>query len=178
MVATLIFLTVGNLIISQNLPTKELIRYPYYNSERIADSLIKNGWETKRVELIADSNYIRRTWVKGRVKDNVKSYFIFYEFTKDSSENYIIYQFSDRPAFLSYKSELKKIGYKLMNKKSRMKMKNTDIITYNEKEDIFYMEKNNAVTIVEEVFIYGLNSFLIYSYKSNSAIAKYILFYH
>ncbi len=171
-------LAYGSSAISQSLTTAELTRFPYYKAEAIADSLSKKSWEPKNVEFITDSNYVRKTWMKPGTKGYGKSYFIHYEFTKDTSENYIIYQFANRTDFTNYKSDLKKAGYKLMSNKSRKKMMNTEKITLNGKEDIFYLEKTGSVSIVEDAFVYGLNSFLFYSYKSNSAIAKYILFYH
>ena len=174
----LLFLIYGGITVSQTLPLAELLKYPYYPYEQVGDSLIKRGWEIKKVEFVSDSNYVRRVWSKSRPKDNVKTYVIYYEFTKDTSENYIIYQFSEKQSFQDYKSDLKKKGFKIMTKKSRLKMKNTDIITYNDKEDIFYNDKKNTLVIVEDVFLFGLNCFLIYTYKSSSAIARYILKHH
>ena len=116
-------ISLANSIKAQDLTIGELTRFPYYNSNQIADSLVAKGWKPKNVELINDSNYVRKTWAKTREKDNVKSFFIAYEFTKDTSENYIIYQFTDRPAFLRYKTDIVKAGYKILTKKGRKKIK-------------------------------------------------------
>ena len=147
---------------------------PYFNGDQIADTLVSRGWAPQKVEFITDSNYVRKTWMKTRVRDNVKAFFIYYEFTRDSSENYIIYQFTDRPSFLNYKKEIVKMGYKLLTKKARKKLKATDKITLLGKEDLFYSEKTGATTIIEDAFYLGLNAFMIYSFKANSAIAKHL----
>src|SRR4051812_22600404 len=101
-ILTALFIAFSGFALCQDLTIGELTRFPYYQSNKIADTLTSKGWESKNVELITDSNYIRKTWVKAGIKGYGKSYFIHYEFTKDTSENYIIYQFANRNDFLKY----------------------------------------------------------------------------
>jgi hypothetical protein len=53
--------------------------------------------------------------------------------------------------------------------------KKDETVVNNEKEENYYHEKKQALFVVKEVFLYGLNSFLIYSYKPKSAIVRHII---
>jgi len=141
------------------------------NPDRIGQELIKAGWKADGLEFVKDSNFVRRIWMIPSSRPDLKNYFIHYEFSNDTSENYVIYQYSDRKAFAKYKTDLKDLGYKHLNGgKSRKKGKSKDEHIHKEKEDLYYDENRKTLTVVKEVFYYGLFSFLINSYKPNSKI--------
>jgi hypothetical protein len=158
---------------AQILSIEQLIDYPLAPAEKISSDLVKGGWHANNIEIVPDSNFIRRSWETEYKKSGVKWYFLFYEFTKDTSENYVVYQFSDKDAFLNYKKELKDKGYKWLNPEKKKRRKNADDNFKKEKDDLFYHEDRHSLTVVKEVFLYGLYSFLVYSYRPHSAIAKH-----
>lgn len=158
---------------SQLFTTDNLMRFGYKSIDEMAAILEKSGWEQRSVEMVTDSNFVRRTWKLENKMGGADSYFIYYDFIKDTSENYIVYQFSDRATLENYRTDLKAKGYKLYKPKKKKKDPENDV--NKEKEEVYYIEKKHAIVIVKELFLYGLNSFVIYPYKPNSAIAKEML---
>lgn len=156
---------------AQTISTNQLISFPLLSAEQINDSLEKFGWEKTNVELITDSNFIRHNWELKPKMSGAKSYFLLYEFTKDTTENYIIYQFSERADFVRFKKEFQNKGYKQVNN-GKSKKKNH---IHKEHETLFYSKKTHSLVVVKETFNYGLFSFLIYSYKPNSSISKLLM---
>ncbi len=104
--------------------------------------------------------------------NDLKSYFQYYQSDADTIENYIIYQFSDRVAFNSYKTDLKKMEYKLLKEKRKKKKKEKN--KYNDKEELFLADKRSSLISIKEVFLLGFNTFLVTSYNSRSRVAKSI----
>lgn len=156
---------------AQSISTNQLISFPLLPAEQISDSLEKFGWKKTNVELVTDSNFIRHSWELKPKMSGAEFYFSIYEFTKDTSENYIIYQFSDRADFNQFKKDFQSKGYKPI---APVKTKKKNQI-HKEHETVFYSKKTQSVIVIRETFNYGLFAFLIYSYKPNSAISKLIL---
>ena len=143
-------------------------------ADNVNENLIKKGWEQHGYEINTDSGFVRRTWMIKNNYNDLKSYLQYYQSDADSIENYIIYQFSYRDAFNSYKTDLKKMGYKLQKdkkKKGKKKEKNK----YKDKEELFLADKNSSLISIKEVFLLGFNTFLVTSYNSKSRVAKNIL---
>lgn len=155
---------------AQNISTNQLVNFPLLSSDQLNDSLDKFGWKKTNVELISDSNFIRHSWELKPKMSGAEFYFLFYEFTKDTSENYIIYQFSDRADFVKFKKDFQNRGYKQLSNKSKKKNN-----VHKEHETLFYSKKTQSLIVVKETFYYGLFSFLIYSYRPNSSISKLIM---
>jgi len=151
--------------------TDQLVSFHSLSSEQLNDSLEKFGWKKTNVELITDSNFIRHNWELKPKMSGAEFYFLFYEFTKDSSENYVIYQFSERTDFDRFKKDFQHRGYKQLTPK-KSKKKNA---IHKEHETLFYSKKTQSLIVVKETFNYGLFSFLIYSYKPNSSISKLLM---
>lgn len=161
---------------AQTLSVDELINFPHQDPDTITQQLVKKGWEASNIEFITDSNFVRRTWMVKNGYDELKSYLILYEYTNDPSENHIIYQFSSRQTFHSYKEELKGKGYALLiEKKSKKRNKKKDKDMFKEVDEAFYSDKKTSILNISEVFFYGMNTFMIYSYKTNSALGKNLL---
>jgi hypothetical protein len=160
---------------SQVLSIEQLTLFPLIQPEQTGAELLKAGWTVRNLEFVPDSNFIRRSWEIKNRKTAVKEYFIHYEFTRDTNENYIIYQFGDRDVFLKYKEQLKSKGYKLISEGKARKRKKKEQDVQKEKDDLFYNEKQKTLTVVKEVFFYGLYSFMVYSYKPNSVIAQHTM---
>ncbi len=161
---------------TQTLSADELIYFPHKDPDYISEQLVKKGWEANNIEFITDSNFVRRTWVVKNAYDDLKSYFILYEYTNDTSENHVIYQFSSRQTFNTYKEELKTKGYKLLvEKKARKRNRKKDKEMFKEVDEAFYSDKKTSIINITEVFFYGMNTFMIYSYKTNSALGKNLL---
>lgn len=158
---------------AQVFSTDDLLKFPFFKGDDLSEFLEKKGWEKYNYEIVKDSNFVRRTWRYSNKTSGTDSYFAYYEFTKDTMENYIVYQFSDRKSLDIYRSELKNKGYKML--KAKKTNKKDETVVNNEKEENYYHEKKQALFVVKEVFLYGLNSFLIYSYKPKSAIVKHII---
>lgn len=161
---------------AQILTINEIVSYPVIGQDKVEEQLKQKGWQTYNVEVVTDSNLVRKTWSIDNKYNTLKSYVQFFDFSKKEEENYTSYQFSDRPTYESFKSELKKLGYKeIGQKKKKKKKKSEDKNIYKERDDVFLSEKTGSMIVLKEVFVYGMNSFLISSHKSNSRIAKDIL---
>lgn len=161
---------------AQTLSVDELIYFPHQDPDTITQQLVKKGWEASNIEFITDSNFVRRTWRVKNTYDDLKSYLILYEYTNDAAENHIIYQFSSRETFNNYKNELKDKGYKLLVEKKRKKRsRKHDKDMVREVDEAFYSDKKTSIINISEVFFYGMNTFMIYSYKTNSALGKNLL---
>lgn len=162
---------------SQILGIDELIRFPHQDADSITAQLVAKGWEASNIEFITDSNFVRRTWRVKNTYDDLKSYLILYEYTSDPAENHIIYQFSNRDSFKNYKEDLKKIGYTLLvEKKGRKKSRKHNKDMVKEIDEAFYSDKKTSILNISEVFFYGMNTFMIYSYKTNSGLGKNLLY--
>jgi len=163
---------------AQELSVDELIEFPHQSPEYIAEKLKAKGWETTNIEFITDSNFVRRTWGIKNAYNDLSSYLIMYEYTSDTAENHIIYQFSNREVFQNYKKTLKDKGYKLLveKKKKGNKPRNKDKHMYREIDEAFYSDSKTSILNVSEVFFYGMNTFMIYSYKTHSALGKNLLY--
>jgi len=161
----------------QTLSVEELIRFPHQDADSITLQLVAKGWEASNIEFITDSNFVRRTWRVKNSYDDLKSYLILYEYTSDPAENHIIYQFSNRDTFKKYKIDLVERGYKLLiEKKGKKKIRKHDKHIVREMEEAFYSDKKTSILNISEVFFYGMNTFMIYSYKTESALGKNLLY--
>lgn len=162
----------GTNLRSQTLTVGEVISWPRIDVEMVNENLIKKGWEQFGYEINKDSGFVRRTWMIKNNYNDLKSYFQYYQSDADTIENYIIYQFSDRVAFNSYKTDLKKMEYKLLKEKRKKKKKEKN--KYNDKEELFLADKRSSLISIKEVFLLGFNTFLVTSYNSRSRVAKSI----
>jgi hypothetical protein len=161
---------------AQNLTVEELIRFPHMDADSISAKLVTKGWEASNIEFITDSNFVRRTWRVKNSYDDLKSYLILYEYTSDPAENHIIYQFSSRQNFKTYKDDLKSVGYALLvEKKGKKHSRKHNKDMFKEIDEAFYSDKKTSIINISEVFFYGMNTFMIYSYKTNSALGKNLL---
>jgi hypothetical protein len=161
---------------SQILTLDELLEFPKLSQDKLESELKAKGWQTHNVEFVTDSNLVRRSWIISNKYNDLKSYVQLYDFLKDNDENNISYQFSDRKTYDNYKEDLKKSGFKEITKsKKKKKKKGEDKNIYKEKEDLYYSEKKNSLVSLKEVFVYGMNAFVFYSYKGNSRTAKDII---
>ena len=167
------FIVLSLALNSQTLTIKELIASPRTESSTVGDNLTGKGWSQHGYEVNKDSGFVRMTWMIKNNYNDLKSYFQYYQSDADSLENYSIYQFSDREGFNSYKTEMKKMGYKLYVSKKKKKKKDKN--KYKDKEELFLNEKNSSLVSLKEVFLLGFNTFLVSSYHSRSRIAKTIL---
>ncbi len=175
------FLTIFNcflfnihLLNSQTFNFKELLTFPGLQQESLSEILIKKGWNNHNFEMKSDSNFNKRIWIKENPYNNLKSYLIHYDYTTDTAENYIIYQFADRSAYKSYLAKCKELEFISVKSKSKKKSKK-DKGDYKEIEEIYYSSYYNSTLIFKDVFFYGMNTFLVYSYRYKSAISKNIL---
>ncbi len=159
---------------AQTLTLPSLIASARTEASVVGDYLTKVKWEQHGYEVNKDSGFVRMTWMIKNNYNDLKSYFQYYQSDADSLENYTIYQFSDREAFNFYKTELKKMGYKLQGEKKKKKKKK-EKNKYKDKEELYLNDKNSSLMIVKEVFLFGFNVFLVNSYNSKSRIAKTIL---
>lgn len=161
---------------AQTLSVEELIHFPHQDPDSITIQLTSKGWEASNIEFITDSSFVRRTWRVKNTYDDLKSYLILYEYTSDPAENHIIYQFSSRQSFKEYKENLQKIGYKLLvEKKGKKKSRKHNKDMVREVDEAFYSDKKTSIINISEVFFYGMNTFMIYSYKTDSALGKNLL---
>lgn len=159
---------------AQTLTLTQLIASPRTEASIVGDNLTAKKWEQHGYEVNKDSGFVRLTWMIKNNYNDLKSYFQYYQSDADSIENYTIYQFSDRDAFNSYKSDLKKMGYKLQKEKKK-KGKKKEKNKYKDKEELYLADKNSSLISVKEVFLLGFNTFLVTSYNSKSRVAKNIL---
>jgi hypothetical protein len=153
----------------------ELVLYPRLNADVISEKLVSKGWNVNSLEFVADSHFVRRTWMVPNNYNDLKSYVLFYDFTNDTSENHLIYQFSDKKILSGYQTQLDKAGFTHLKQKSKGKKNRKEKIdpgVYKEKTEVYYSEKHITVIELREVFIYGMNSYLVYTYKANSGIGK------
>lgn len=155
----------------QTLPLEEVIKSCKLNQEELSSLLIKKGWSNYNFETKNDSNFNRRVWIIENPYSELKSYYIHYGYFVDTTENHTIYQFSDRNSFNGYHETLITLGFKSYKSKSKKKSKK-EKDQHKEIEEIYYSEKHNSVMVLKDVFFYGMNTFLVYSYKYNSAIGK------
>ncbi|MGZ4042904.1 MAG: hypothetical protein ACXVNM_14620 [Bacteroidia bacterium] len=161
---------------SQTLSLDELISFPFIGSEKTGEVLKAKGWENSNIELISDSDLVRRTWVIDNKYNDLKSYLQFWEFNSKAEDNHISYQFSDRKTYDTYVGELKKLGYKdFFPRSKRKKKKKGDPNLYKEKDEPYINETTNSLVVVKEVFLYGMNAFMLYSYKADSKTARYLI---
>ena len=167
------FLIFCSVINAQILSITELITSPRTDAMTFGESLSKRNWSQHGYEVNKDSGFVRMTWMIKNNYNDLKSYFQYYQSDADTIENYIIYQFSDRDAFNSYKTDLKKMGYKLQKEKKKKKKKEKN--KYKDKEELFLADKSSSLVSLKEVFLLGFNTFLISSYNSRSHVAKNIL---
>lgn len=164
-----------NYLKAQILTLDELVSYPSIGIDVVEQQLKSKGWENYNTELVTDSNLVRKTWAIDNKYNTLRSYVQFFDFTEKNEENYTSYQFSDRPTYEAFKANLKKTGYKEVGQKKKKRKKKEDKNIYKERDDVFLSEKAGSMVVLKEVFVYGMNSFLFVSYKSNSRIAKDIL---
>lgn len=162
---------------SQVLTVKELITYPHLTADKLSETLEAKGWKKNTLEFVTDSHFVRRTWVIPNSYNDLKSIVLLYDYINDTTENHLIYQFSDKKAFEGYAPQFKKAGFKQLTpkKKKKRRRKNRGKNIYEEREEIYYSEKHKSVIGIREVFVYGMFSFLIYSYKSYSGIGKNVV---
>jgi hypothetical protein len=172
-ISVFLFILSSFFIKAQTLTLTELIASPRTEASIVGENLIKKNWNQYGYEINKDSGFVRMTWMIKNNYNDLKSYFQYYQSDADSVENYTIYQFSDRDAFNSYKTDLKKMGYKLQTGKKKKKKKEKN--KYKDKEEIFINDKNSSLLSIKEVFLLGFNTFLVTSYNSRSRIAKTIL---
>lgn len=158
---------------AQTLTINEIISWARTDASMVGEELTKKGWSEHGYEINKDSGFVRRTWMIKNNYNDLKSYYQYYISDADSVENYTIYQFSDRDAFNSYKSDLKKMGYKLQKEKKKRKKKEKN--KYKDKEELYLAEKKTSLVSIKEVFLLGFNTFLVSTYNSKSRIAKNIL---
>lgn len=158
---------------AQTLTVNEIISWARTDASMVGEELTKKGWSEHGYEINKDSGFVRRTWMIKNNYNDLKSYYQYYISDADSVENYTIYQFSDRDAFNSYKSDLKKMGYKLQKEKKKRKKKEKN--KYKDKEELYLAEKKTSLVSIKEVFLLGFNTFLVSTYNSKSRIAKNIL---
>lgn len=167
------FILLSFVLKAQTLTINELIPSPRTEASVVGDKLTAKQWAQHGYEVNKDSGFVRLTWMIKNNYNDLKSYFQYYQSDADSLENYTIYQFSDREAFNSYKTDLKKMGYKLHGAKKKKKKKDKN--KYKDKEELFLNDKNSSLISLKEVFLLGFNTFLVSSYNSKSRVAKTIL---
>lgn len=165
----IVLLSFTSKLTAQQLSLDQIRNFAISNSETIERSLLKAGWKRHNLQMVPDSNLVKRSWEVNVSEEGTKSYLLHFEFSSDTLENYAVYQFSDRVLFGSFKKQLKNEGYKLLPKgKTKRKSKvNTEDI-HKEKEEFYYNEKSKSLHIVKEVFYYGMFSFLVYSFRPES----------
>lgn len=161
---------------SQILSLADVIRFPVHGADTTDQVLKSRGWESYNIELIADSDLVRKTWVINNKYNNLKSYVQFWEFNRRIEDNHISYQFSDRKAFDQFHDELKKLGYKEFNPRGKKKKKKKgDPNIYKETDEPFINEKNNSLIVLKQVFLYGMNAYMLYSYNATSKTAQFLI---
>lgn len=160
---------------AQTLTINEIIRAPRIDADNTDELLKKKGWEQYSYEINKDSGFVKRTWMIKNHYNDLKSYYTYFQSDVDSIENHILYQYSDRDAFNSYKADLKKLGYKLQSDKKKKGKKKKEKSKSKDKEEMYLSEKGASLVIMKEVFLLGFNAFLIESYYSKSQISNRIL---
>lgn len=161
---------------AQLLGISQVNNFALMSPDSIQKVLTGLGWTKDNAQFVPDSNFVRRTWSITIKESAIKSYVLHYDFQNEPEENYVVYQFPDRPAYKKFKKDIQEQGYKQLNGgKSRKKGKSKAENIHKEKEDLFYNEKTKRLTVIKEVFFYGLFSFLVYSYLPNSAMAEHVM---
>lgn len=160
-------------LLAQSATLHQLQQFAVSSADRVEETLMKDGWKRYAMQVVPDSNLVKRSWSVMVKEDATKSYLVYWEFSKDTAENYVVYQFSDRAQYNNYRKELKSEGYKLLKpgKSSKKNKQKQDDVT-NEKVDNYYNQKTKTLVVVKEVFTYGLFSFLTYAYRPNSQFAE------
>lgn len=171
----LFFLIISITGVGQTLSIKEVLSFTKTDQESLSNLLTQKGWSNHNFEMVADSNFNRRTWVKENPNNNLKSYIMHYDFGKDTAENYLVYQFFDRAAVKDFKDFFNDQKFKKIKSKHKKDKKNKhDKNIHKEYTELYYSDVNNSVILLKDVFFYGMNTFLIYSYRFDSAIGKNI----
>lgn len=157
---------------AQTITLQELITFPALGMDKTEANLKEKGWESYNVEFITDSNLVKKTWVIANKYNDLKSYVQYYDFQKKPDENYMWYQYSDRKAYETMMADLKKAGYKNLSAKSKKKKRKKDNpYLYKEKQDLYLSDQNKSLIVLREIFVYGMNAFVVYSHPSKSQIA-------
>lgn len=157
---------------AQTLTLEELLSFPSAGIDKTEASLKAKGWESYNVEFKTDSNLVKKTWVIANKYNDLKSYVQYYDFQKKQDENYMWYQYSDRKAYEVIISDLKKMGFKNLSEKSKKKKRKKDNPNlYKEKQDLWLSDQKKSLIVLREVFVYGMNAFVIYSHSSKSQTA-------
>ncbi|MBK9284516.1 MAG: hypothetical protein IPM51_09385 [Sphingobacteriaceae bacterium] len=169
------FFTQVNLF-AQTISIEQVLAFTHSSTDFIETTLLKENWKRRSLEIVPDSNLVKRSWevmIKG---ESIKSYVLHFEFTKDTIENYVVYQFSEREEYKQIKKKMKSMGYAHLNsEKRRKRAKTKDEHIHSEKEDYYYNKNTKSLIVVKEVFFYGLFSFLVYSYKPNSLFGDHVI---
>lgn len=160
---------------AQTLTINEIIRAPRLDADNTDELLKKKGWEQYSYEINKDSGFVKRTWMIKNHYNDLKSYYTYFQSDVDSIENHILYQYSDRDAYNSYKTDLKKLGFKLQSEKKKKGKKKKEKSKSKDKEEMYFSEKGASLIIMKEVFLLGFNAFLIESYYTKSQISNRIL---
>lgn len=158
---------------AQSITLKQLQQFAVTSADRVEETLLKDGWKRYAMQIVPDSNLVKRSWSVMVKEDATKSYLMYWEFSKDTTENYMVYQFSDRTQYDNYRKGLKNEGYKLLKEsKSSKKNKQKQDNVSNDKVDNYYNQKTKTLVVIKEVFTYGLFSFLTYAYRPGSQYAE------
>lgn len=158
---------------AQCITLKQLQQFAVTSADRVEETLLKDGWKRYAMQIVPDSNLVKRSWSVMVKEDATKSYLMYWEFSKDTTENYMVYQFSDRTQYDNYRKGLKNEGYKLLKEgKSSKKNKQKQDNVSNDKVDNYYNQKTKTLVVIKEVFTYGLFSFLTYAYRPGSQYAE------
>ena len=161
---------------AQTLSLDELINFTFNGSDKTGETLKAKGWESTNNEFISDSDLVRKTWSIENKYNDLKSHVQFWEFNSKAEDNHVSYQFSDRKTYDNYITELKKRGYKdFFPRSKKKKKKKGDPNLYKENDEPYINEKTNSLVVVKEVFLYGMNAFMLYSYKADSKTARYLI---
>ncbi|MBA3665913.1 MAG: hypothetical protein H0W61_17175 [Bacteroidetes bacterium] len=159
---------------AQVISLQDILVFPVLGSEQTGDRLQAEGWQFYNVEFISDSSLTRKTWVINNKHNDLKSYVQYWDFTKAPEQSYVFYQFSERKTFDNYIPELKKLGYKELKSKKK-KNKKSDPNLYKEQDVLFIKESSNSLIVLKEIFIYGMNSFVISSYNIHSKMGQHLI---
>ena len=159
---------------AQTLSIEQVIAFSTSSTDFIESELLKEKWSRRSLQIVPDSNLIKRVWEVTMKDDGIKSYVLHFEFNKDTNENYVVYQFSDREQYKESKKKIKSLGFDHLNKgKHKTKKKTKDEHIHLEKEDYYFNKNTRSIIIVKEVFFYGLFSFMVYVYRPDSHFADH-----
>lgn len=175
LLSAFLFILHLNSSFGQVLSLEELISSPVVDADKTDEILKSKGWEQYSYEINKDSGFVKHVWMIKNSYNDLKSYFSYYKSDVLASENHTTYQFSDRTAFNEYINTLKSKGYKLIADKKKKSKKKKDKNKSKDKEYLFLSEKDNSLIHLKEVFMLGLNAFLVDTYNSKSQIAQQLL---